>query len=90
MADLTDTEDFSMMLTTPNLRVIHLTTHMGLIEAIESINPERTYKVVKLAHDTLTKAGFHNPSIAVCGINPHAGENGLFGNGEEEEKLQLV
>ncbi|MFJ7753416.1 4-hydroxythreonine-4-phosphate dehydrogenase PdxA [Peribacillus muralis] len=87
LADLTDTEDFSMMLTTPNLKVIHLTTHMGLIEAIESINPERTYKVIKLAHETLTKAGFHNPSIAVCGINPHAGENGLFGNGEEEEKL---
>lgn len=87
LADLTDTEDFSMMLTTPNLRVIHLTTHMGLIAAIESITPERTYKVVKLAHETLANAGFKNPSIAVCGINPHAGENGLFGNGEEEEKL---
>lgn len=87
LADLTNTEDFSMMLTTPKLRVIHLTTHMGLIEAIESINPERTYTVVKLAHDTLLKAGFDHPSIAVCGINPHAGENGLFGNGEEEEKL---
>lgn len=88
LADLTDTEDFSMMLTTPNLKVIHLTTHMGLIDAINSINPERTYKVIKLAHETLTRAGFENPSIAVCGINPHAGENGLFGYGEEEEKLQ--
>lgn len=88
LADLTDTQDFSMMLTTPNLRVIHLTTHMGLIDAIASINPERTYTVVKLAHDTLKKAGFENPRVAVCGINPHAGENGLFGNGEEEEKLQ--
>ena len=55
LADLTDTKDFSMMLTTPNLRVIHLTTHMGLIEAIQSINPERTYTVVKLAHDTLKR-----------------------------------
>lgn len=88
LADLTDTEDFSMMLTTPNLKVIHLTTHIGLIDAINSINPERTYKVVKLAHDTLSRAGFDNPRIAVCGINPHAGENGLFGYGEEEEKLQ--
>ncbi|MEJ8306176.1 4-hydroxythreonine-4-phosphate dehydrogenase PdxA [Saccharibacillus sacchari] len=87
LAALTDTEDFSMMLTTPNLRVIHLTTHMGLIAAIESITPDRTYTVVKLAHDTLNKAGFDKPRIAVCGINPHAGENGLFGNGEEEEKL---
>ncbi|MEH7436108.1 4-hydroxythreonine-4-phosphate dehydrogenase PdxA [Neobacillus drentensis] len=88
LADLTDTEDFSMMLTTPNLKVIHLTTHMGLIDAINSINPGRTYKVVKLAHETLSRAGFDNPRIAVCGINPHAGENGLFGYGEEEEKLQ--
>jgi 4-phospho-D-threonate 3-dehydrogenase / 4-phospho-D-erythronate 3-dehydrogenase len=88
LADLTDTEDFSMMLTTPNLKVIHLTTHMGLIDAINSINPERTYKVVRLAHETLSRAGFDNPRIAVCGINPHAGENGLFGYGEEEEKLQ--
>ncbi|KMK76220.1 4-hydroxythreonine-4-phosphate dehydrogenase PdxA [Alkalihalobacillus pseudalcaliphilus] len=87
LAKLTDTEDFSMMLTTPNLRVIHLTTHVGLIKAIESITPERTYKVVKLAHETLSNAGMDNPRIAVCGINPHAGENGLFGNGEEEEKL---
>lgn len=63
-----------MMLTTPNLKVIHLTTHMGLIEAIESINPERTYRVIKLAHETLTKAGFQNPSIAVCGINPMQGK----------------
>ena len=48
---------------------------------------DRTYKVIKPAHETLTRAGKENPSIAVCGINPHAGENGLFGNGEEEEKL---
>ncbi|MDR4890279.1 4-hydroxythreonine-4-phosphate dehydrogenase PdxA [Fredinandcohnia sp. QZ13] len=88
LADLTGTEDFSMMLTTPNLKVIHLTTHIGLIDAINSINPERTYKVVKLAHETLSRAGFDDPKIAVCGINPHAGENGLFGYGEEEEKLQ--
>ncbi|MFP7171557.1 4-hydroxythreonine-4-phosphate dehydrogenase PdxA [Terribacillus sp. 7520-G] len=87
LAALTDTEDFSMMLTTPNLKVIHLTTHVGLIEAINRINPDRTYKVLKLAHDTLTAAGKERPKIAVCGINPHAGENGLFGNGEEEEKL---
>lgn len=87
LADLTGTEDFSMMLSAPNLKVIHLTTHVGLIEAINRINPERTYKVIKLAHDTLKRAGYEKVKIAVCGINPHAGENGLFGNGEEEEKL---
>jgi 4-phospho-D-threonate 3-dehydrogenase / 4-phospho-D-erythronate 3-dehydrogenase len=87
LADLTGTQDYAMMLSSPKLKVIHITTHVGLIKAIEMINPDRTYKVIKLAYETLTRAGKENPNIAVCGINPHAGENGLFGNGEEEEKL---
>lgn len=87
LAELTGTSDYAMMLANDKLKVIHLTTHVGLIKAIEMINPERTYKVIKLAHDTLRRAGVSRPRIAVCGINPHAGENGLFGNGEEETKL---
>jgi 4-phospho-D-threonate 3-dehydrogenase / 4-phospho-D-erythronate 3-dehydrogenase len=87
LADLTNTEDFSMMLSAPNLKVIHVTTHVGIIDAVKMINPERVYHVIKLAHDTLKKSGIHSPKIAVCGINPHAGENGLFGYGEEEEKV---
>ncbi|OCX63036.1 4-hydroxythreonine-4-phosphate dehydrogenase PdxA [Thioclava sp. SK-1] len=87
LATLTGTDSYSMMLATPKMKVIHLTTHVGLIEAIRRITPERTYQVIKLAHDTLTAAG-ETPRIAVCGINPHAGENGLFGEGEEEEKLE--
>ena len=77
-----------MMLSSPKLKVIHLTTHVGLRKAIDLIDPERTYKVIQLAYETLRNAGMLNPRIAVCGINPHAGENGLFGMGEEEEKLQ--
>ena len=87
LADLTGTDTYSMMLATPKMKVIHLTTHVGLIEAIRRIDPERTYQVIKLAHDTLVRSGNKHPRIAVCGINPHAGENGLFGEGEEEEKL---
>lgn len=87
LAELTGTKDYSMMLSAPKLKVIHLTTHVGLLKAIETIDPERTYRVIRLAHDTLRRAGIERPRIAVCGINPHAGENGLFGNGEEEEKL---
>lgn len=87
LADLTGTEEYSMMLSAPQLKVVHLTTHVGLLKAIEMINPERTYQVIRLADETLKRAGQNNPRIAVCGINPHAGENGLFGNGEEEEKL---
>jgi 4-hydroxythreonine-4-phosphate dehydrogenase len=87
LADLTGTQDFAMMLTARNLRVIHVTTHIGLIDAVEKITPERVYRVIKLADSTLRKAGFDNPSIAVCGINPHAGEHGLFGRGEDEDKV---
>ena len=87
LADLTNTQDYSMMLSAPNLKVIHVTTHVGILDAVKMINPERVYHVIKLAHDTLKKAGLPSPKIAVCGINPHAGENGLFGYGEEEEKV---
>ncbi|WP_337997542.1 4-hydroxythreonine-4-phosphate dehydrogenase PdxA [Oleispirillum naphthae] len=88
LAELTGTESYSMMLATPKLKVIHLTTHVGLVDAVARITPERTYQVIRLAHDTLARAGVAAPRIAVCGINPHAGEHGLFGRGEEEEKLE--
>ncbi|PTX64555.1 4-hydroxythreonine-4-phosphate dehydrogenase [Melghirimyces profundicolus] len=87
LAELTGTEDYSMMLSAPRLKVIHVTTHVGLIDAVRMIEPKRVYRVIRLAHDTLKRAGVSEPKIAVCGINPHAGENGLFGNGEEEEKI---
>src|SRR5690625_4319378 len=87
LAELTNTKIFSMMLSSPKLKVIHVTTHVGLIDAIKLINPERVYEVIKLAHNTLAQSGLKNPKIGVCGINPHAGENGLFGYGEEEEKI---
>lgn len=84
---LTGTSDFAMMLTAPGLRVIHVTTHVGLIEAVRRITPERVLKVIRLGHATLVRAGIAAPKIGVCGINPHAGENGLFGCGEEEAKI---
>lgn len=87
LAELTNTKDYSMMLSAPKLKVIHVTTHVGLIDAVNMINPDRVYKVIQLAHETLQKAGYAAPRIAVCGINPHAGENGLFGYGEEKEKI---
>ncbi len=87
LAELTNTKDFAMLLSSPKLKVIHVTTHIGLIDAIKKIEPERVYKVIRLAYETLSKSGIKNPKIGVCGINPHAGENGLFGNGEEEEKI---
>lgn len=87
LAKLTKTTTYSMMLSSPKLKVIHLTTHVGLIDAIEMIDAKRTYDVILLADDALKRSGNKDASIAVCGINPHAGESGLFGRGEEEEKL---
>ncbi|MCX2712912.1 4-hydroxythreonine-4-phosphate dehydrogenase PdxA [Mycolicibacterium sp. J2] len=87
LAHLTGTEEVSMMLSTPKLKVIHVTTHIGLIDAVRRIEPGLVERTVRRGHDALVRAGNPEPKIGVCGINPHAGENGLFGYGEEEEKI---
>ena len=87
LASLTGTEEVSMMLSTPKMRVIHVTTHIGLIDAIAKIEPGLVERTIARGHAALVSAGIANPRIAVCGINPHAGENGLFGYGEEETKI---
>ncbi|MET0970229.1 MAG: 4-hydroxythreonine-4-phosphate dehydrogenase PdxA [Tardiphaga sp.] len=87
LAHLTGTPEVSMMLVSPKLRVIHVTTHIGLIDAIKKIEPGLVERVITRGHDVLVKAGIKNPKIGVCAINPHAGENGLFGYGEEAEKI---
>ena len=87
LASLTGTEEVSMMLSSPKLRVIHVTTHIGLIDAVAKIEPGLVERTVRRGHDALVRAGIERPHIGVCAINPHAGENGLFGYGEEEEKI---
>lgn len=87
LAHLTGVDEVSMMLSTPTVKVIHVTTHLGLIDAIARIEPGLVERTVRRGHEALTRAGNANPVIGVCGINPHAGENGLFGYGEEEEKI---
>ena len=87
LAHLTGTPEVSMMLVSPKLRVIHVTTHIGLIDAVARIEPGLVERVIARGHDVLVKAGIANPKIGVCAINPHAGENGLFGRGEEAEKI---
>jgi len=87
LAALTHTPEVSMMLTAPGLRVIHVTTHIGIIDAIAKIEPGLVERTISRGMDVLVKAGIPRRKIAVCGINPHAGENGLFGHGEEEEKI---
>ncbi|PLZ02196.1 4-hydroxythreonine-4-phosphate dehydrogenase PdxA [Burkholderia sp. WAC0059] len=87
LAHLTGVDEVSMMLVAPQLRVIHVTTHIGIIDAIRKIEPGLVQRTIERGHATLVKAGIAKPRIGVCGINPHAGENGLFGYGEEEEKI---
>jgi 4-phospho-D-threonate 3-dehydrogenase / 4-phospho-D-erythronate 3-dehydrogenase len=77
-----------MMLSTPKLRVIHVTSHIGLIDAIDRIEPGLVERTIARAQQTLNRAGIPHPRIGVCGINPHAGEHGLFGRGEEESKIE--
>lgn len=87
LAHLTNVDEVSMMLVAPQLRVIHVTTHIGIIDAIRKIEPGLVQRTIERGNATLIKAGIARPRIGVCGINPHAGENGLFGYGEEEEKI---
>ena len=87
LAHLTGTPEVSMMLSTPKMKVLHVTTHIGLIDAIARSDPGLVERTIARGHQALRKAGVAHPRIGVCGINPHAGENGLFGHGEEEEKI---
>ena len=86
LAELTGTKDYAMMLVTEKLRVIHVSTHVSLKEAIERVRPDRELAVIRLARDALSKMNVERPRIAVAGLNPHAGENGLFGD-EDAERI---
>jgi 4-hydroxythreonine-4-phosphate dehydrogenase len=87
LAELCGVDEVSMMLSTPKVKVIHVTTHLGLIDAIGRIGPGLVERTVRRGHRAMAQSGHPSPVIGVCGINPHAGENGLFGHGEEEEKI---
>jgi 4-hydroxythreonine-4-phosphate dehydrogenase len=85
LADLTGTQDYAMMLVTDELKVIHVSTHVSLKEAIERAQPERELAVIRLAHESMKRLGVERPRVAVAGLNPHAGENGLFGKEDLEQ-----
>jgi 4-phospho-D-threonate 3-dehydrogenase / 4-phospho-D-erythronate 3-dehydrogenase len=87
LAQLTGTREVSLTLLAPKLRVIHVTAHIGLLDAIEKIDAALVERTIARGRELLVRAGTPQPRIGVCGINPHAGENGLFGRGEEERKI---
>jgi 4-hydroxythreonine-4-phosphate dehydrogenase len=90
LAELTGTKDYAMMLVTDELKVIHVSTHVSLKEAIVRARPERELAVIRLAHESLRKLGVESPRVAVAGLNPHAGENGLFGTEDAEQIAPAV
>ena len=89
-ADFTRTKNYAMMLVSGSFRVIHVSTHVSLHEAIARVKKERILAVINLAHSTLLRLGIARPKIAVSGLNPHASDGGLFGCEEEKEILPAV
>ncbi|MGN8851752.1 4-hydroxythreonine-4-phosphate dehydrogenase PdxA [Anaerobiospirillum succiniciproducens] len=90
LANLTGTKDYSMMLVSPKLRVIHVSTHVQLRKACDLVKKDRVLRVIRLADDALRLMGLEKPHIAVAGLNPHCGEGGLFGWEDAEEILPAV
>jgi 4-phospho-D-threonate 3-dehydrogenase / 4-phospho-D-erythronate 3-dehydrogenase len=86
-AHFTHTDKFAMLLADENLRVIHATTHVSLRKACDLCKKDRILDVIKLLDDACKQFGIAQPHIAVAGLNPHAGENGLFG---DEEILEII
>lgn len=90
LADFSGTEAFAMMLMNNDLRVILVTIHVSLREAIEQLTVERELMTIRLARRAMTQLGIARPRIAVAGLNPHAGEHGLFGTEDDEIILPAI
>lgn len=84
-ATYTHTRKYTMMLAHHDLRVVHVSTHVSLREACDRVKKERVLEVIEIANKACKDMGIENPRIAVAGLNPHCGENGLFGREEIEE-----
>ncbi|TQN28319.1 4-hydroxythreonine-4-phosphate dehydrogenase [Haloactinospora alba] len=80
-------EDFSLVLSAGDLYFFHLTTHVSLSEAIQLVTPHRTDAVLRLAGAVATALGTPGEAVGVAGLNPHAGENRLFGD-EDADVLE--
>jgi 4-hydroxythreonine-4-phosphate dehydrogenase len=89
-AELTGTKEYAMMLTGGPLKVIHVSTHLSMREAIERVKKERVLRVIRLADAMLRDLGCERHRIAVAGLNPHSSENGLFGIEEAQEVIPAI
>ena len=87
LAELTETSKTVMLLATDQLKVALATTHIPLTKVSKNITRESLTKVISIVHNDFKYFGIKKPKILVCGLNPHAGENGYLGN---EEKTTIV
>jgi 4-hydroxythreonine-4-phosphate dehydrogenase len=85
LADLAGVVDVRMLLVADPLRVVHVTTHRSLRSAIEAATRDRILRTIELGADGVRRLGVMRPRVAVAGLNPHAGEGGLFGDEELRE-----
>src|SRR5580658_1293918 len=83
IAELCRCSESWMLLANERLGVVHVSTHVALRKAIQLDTP-RIVRTIKAGHQAMQWLGFVQPRVAVCGLNPHAGEHGLFGNEEEQ------
>ncbi len=79
-----------MMLVAGNLRVVHVSTHVGLRDAVDLVERERVLEAIEVCHNALLAVGLDSPHIAVAGLNPHAEPGGMFGPQEEHEITPAV
>jgi len=79
-----------MMLAHENLRVVHVSTHVSLREACDRVKKARVLEVIEIANQACLDLGIENPKIGVAGLNPHSGENGLFGREELDEIIPAI
>ena len=84
-AHFTGTEKYTMMLAHKNLRVVHVSTHVSLREACDRVKKDRVLDCIRIANDGCRSLGIQSPKVAVAGLNPHCGEDGLFGREEIDE-----
>lgn len=84
LATRAGTRDFAMMLANPELRVVLVSIHVALSEAIAAVTPDNELRAIRLAHAACRDLGMAQPRVAVAGLNPHAGENGLFGDQDQQ------
>ena len=89
-AHFTGTRKYAMLLVEDHINVIHVSTHVSLRQACDLVKKDRIVQVIELLADGLRRLGKINMKIGVAGLNPHAGDNGLFGTEEEEEILPAI